>query len=72
MGATLIVDDPELVLVLSGTHLSISERWKAELALQREEEIWWYEIDGESNRVRSQGSTMVYPLCYSCLLLQDF
>ena len=32
MGATLIVDDPELALVLSGTHLLTSEGWKAELA----------------------------------------
>ena len=37
MGATLIVDDPELAPVLSGTHLPTSEGWKAELALQREE-----------------------------------
>ena len=32
MGATLIVDDPELAPVLSGTHLLTSEGWKAELA----------------------------------------
>ena len=32
MGTTLIVDDPELTLVLSGTHLPTSEWWKAELA----------------------------------------
>ena len=28
MGATLIVDDPELAPVLSGTPLSTLERWK--------------------------------------------
>ena len=32
MGATLIVDDPELALVLSGADLPTSEGWKAELA----------------------------------------
>ena len=31
MGATLIVDDPELGPILSDTHLPISEEWKAEL-----------------------------------------
>ena len=40
MGVTLIVDDQELAPVLSGTHLPTSERWKAELAWQREEGIW--------------------------------
>ena len=30
MGATLIVADPELALVLSGTHLPTSKGWKAE------------------------------------------
>ena len=34
MGATLIVDDPELAPVLTGTHLPTSEGWKAELAQQ--------------------------------------
>ena len=37
MGATLIVDDPELAPVLSGAHLPTSEGWKAELAYRREE-----------------------------------
>ena len=37
MGANLIVDDPELALVLSGTHLPTSKRWKAELAWRLEE-----------------------------------
>ena len=37
MGATLIVDDSELALVLSGIHLPISEGWKAELAYKLEE-----------------------------------
>ena len=37
MGATLIVADPKLVLILSSTHLPTSEGWKAELAYQREE-----------------------------------
>ena len=40
MGATLIVDDPELARyysVLSDTHLPISEGSKVELAYQREE-----------------------------------
>ena len=32
MGATLIVDDPELAPVLNGTHLPTPEGWKAELA----------------------------------------
>ena len=32
-----MVDDPQLVQVLSGTHLPTSEGWKAELAQQREE-----------------------------------
>ena len=32
MGATLIVDDLELALVLSGTHLPTSEGGRAELA----------------------------------------
>ena len=40
MGATLIVDNPELAPVSSGTHLPTSEGWKAELASQREEGIW--------------------------------
>ena len=31
MEATLIVDDPELAPVLSGTHLLTLEEWKAEL-----------------------------------------
>ena len=37
MGATLIVDDPELAPVLSSTHLPTTEGWKAELAFQCEE-----------------------------------
>ena len=37
MEVTLIVDDPELASVLSGTHLPNSEGWKAELAWQRQE-----------------------------------
>ena len=37
MGPTLIVDDSELALVLSGTHLPTSKRWKAELAWRFEE-----------------------------------
>ena len=40
MGATLVVDDPILAPVLSGTNFPTSERWEAELAQQREE-IWW-------------------------------
>ena len=32
MGANLIVDDPELAPVLSGTHLPTLEEWKAGLA----------------------------------------
>ena len=39
MGATLIVGDLELALVLSGTHLPTSEGWKAELAWQREKVV---------------------------------
>ena len=31
MGATLIVDDPELAPVLSGTHLPTLDWWEAEL-----------------------------------------
>ena len=69
MGASLIVDDPELATVLSGTHLPTMEGWKADLVKQREE------VGGpggmtfhrESNPGRSHGSTMVYPLSYSCL-----
>ena len=37
MGATLIVDDPELARVLSGTHLPTSEGGKDELAEQEME-----------------------------------
>ena len=37
MGATLIVNDPELSPVLLGTHLPTSEGWKAELSRQRED-----------------------------------
>ena len=36
MGVTLIVDEPELAPVLSGTHLPTLEGWKAELVWQRE------------------------------------
>ena len=37
MGATLIVDDPELAQALSGAHLPTSEVWKTELASLRED-----------------------------------
>ena len=60
MGATLIVNDPELAPVLSGPHLSTSEEWKA----RGDREIRWYDLHGESNLGRPHGSTMVYPLCY--------
>ena len=43
MGTTLIVDDPELARVLSGTHLPTSEGGKAELA-QQEKEIHYATI----------------------------
>ena len=36
MAATIIVNDPELALVLSSTQLSTSEGWKAVLAWQSE------------------------------------
>ena len=62
MGATLVVDDPELAPGLSGPHLSTSEEWKA----RGDREICWYDLHGESNLGRPHGSTMVYPLCYSC------
>ena len=32
MGTMIIVDDPELALLLFGTHLPTSGSWKAELA----------------------------------------
>ena len=61
MGATLIVDDPELAPVLSGTHLPTSEGWKAAVGLQAQggREIWWYDFHEESNLGRSHDSTMV-------------
>ena len=37
MEATLIVNDPELASVLSGTNLSTSEGWNVKLAYQRED-----------------------------------
>ena len=36
MGANLIIDDPELAKVLSVTHLSTLEGWKADLAQEPE------------------------------------
>ena len=65
MGATLVVDDPELAPVLSGTHLPTSKGWKVGLAARGGRKIWWYDLHGESNPCRSHGSTMVYSLCYS-------
>ena len=52
MGATLIVDDPELAPVLSGTHLPTSEGWKAELAQEREEVGGLLDMTSTGNRIR--------------------
>ena len=66
MVATLIVYDPELATVLSGTHLLTSEEWKAELAWQRKD-IMRSDHHGKSNPVHSHGSRMVCPLCVFAL-----
>ena len=74
MGATLIVDDPELAPLLSGNHFTHSEGWKAELVQQRKEvgrSGGMYDPHGGSYPNRSHGSTMVCPLCYSCLNCLD-
>ena len=52
MGATLIVDDPELAPVLSGTHLPTSEGWNAELAQEREEVGGLLDMTSTGNRIR--------------------
>ena len=54
--------------MLSGTHLPTLEGCKAKLALQRKEigRSVGVTFHKESNLGRSNGSTMVYPLCYSC------
>ena len=67
MGATIIVDGPELAPVLSGTHLPTSKGWKA----RGGREICWYDLHRESNLDRSHGSKMVYPLCYSRICATD-
>ena len=64
MGATLIIDDPELAPVLSGIYLPTSE---VGLAARGGREIWWYDLHGESNPGRSHSSAMVYSLCYTVL-----
>ena len=51
MGAILIVDDPELALLLSGTHSPTSERWKTELAWQREDVGRSVGITSTGNRI---------------------
>ena len=56
MGTTLTVNDRELALVLSSTHLLFSEKWQAELA-QRPDEI------GSSAGMNSMGNqTWVAPM----------
>ena len=52
MGATLIVDDPELVPILSGTHLATSKGWEAELAQQREKVGRSVGMTSMGNRIR--------------------
>ena len=47
------------------TDLGRIEDWVG-LAARGSREICWNDLRGESNPGRLHGSTMVYPLCYSC------
>ena len=53
MGATVIVDDPELATVLSGIHLPTSEGWRAELAYQHEKVKRSVGMTSMGNRARA-------------------
>ena len=70
MGATLTVDDPELPPVLSGTHLPTSEgrrlSWPSSARIYGD---CLFDVHGKLNRGLSNGSTMVYLLCYGCTML---
>ena len=61
MGATLIVDDPELAPLFSGTHLPTSEGWKTELTSQREN------IEGSVGMTSTENPTQV-----ACIVVQWF
>ena len=67
MGASLIVDDPELAPGLSGTPLATSEGCKSCVGLTAlgDRKICWFDFRKELNSGRWHGSTMVYLLCYS-------
>ena len=66
MGATLIVDDPELAPILSSTHQTISEGWKTELAQQQEEV-------GRSGGITSTGNrTQVTRMVAQCFTRHGF
>ena len=52
------------IMRYSFTDLARMEGWVG-LAVRGGREICWYDLHRESNLGRSQGSTMVYPLCYS-------
>ena len=71
-GSNLIVDDPELAPVLSGTHLPTSEEWKAELAWQCGEVGRPVGMTSTGNRTRVSRMVAQWFTHYAILFLSHY